>query len=154
MAFVPAVITLAVTVARLLAERNHLPKWLANDAPGGMGAVIGIAWLPLLFGPLFALKIGPRLATTGARVKRLMSTLAVYGWMARVPVLALFFIDRHYGWNTHYAAMPPDAPPEFLKQALMVASAQLVFWPLIWTVGVGLLAGAFFLGRRPAAQLA
>jgi len=38
-------------------ELQHWPKPWFNAAAGGGGAVIGISWLPLIFGPYFALKL-------------------------------------------------------------------------------------------------
>ena len=54
---VPAIITLAVTLLRLVGELQHwgMP-WFGNKA-GGEGAIIGISWLPLIFGPYFAIKL-------------------------------------------------------------------------------------------------
>ncbi len=54
---VPAVITLAVTLLRLAGELEHwgMP-WFGNRA-GGEGAVVGISWLPFVFGPYFAIKL-------------------------------------------------------------------------------------------------
>ncbi len=60
---VPAVISLAVTLLRLYGELKHWPKpWFSNIAGGG-GAIVGISWLPFIFGPYFALK----LARAGSR---------------------------------------------------------------------------------------
>src|SRR6266436_6195056 len=54
---VPAVFTLAVTVLRLVGELQHWPRpWFSTGAGGG-GAIIGISWLPFIFGPYFALKL-------------------------------------------------------------------------------------------------
>ncbi len=54
---IPAVITLAVTILRLVGELNHWPSpWFSNAAGGG-GALVGISWLPIIFGPYFALKL-------------------------------------------------------------------------------------------------
>ena len=54
---IPTVITLAVTILRLVGEINHWPKPWFNAAPGGPGAIVGIAWLPIIFGPYFAIKL-------------------------------------------------------------------------------------------------
>jgi hypothetical protein len=54
---IPALITLGITVLRLVGELQHWPKPWFNAAAGGGGAVIGISWLPLIFGPYFALKL-------------------------------------------------------------------------------------------------
>jgi len=58
---VPALITLVVTIVRLVGELQHWGKpWVGNEAGGGLG-LIGISWLPIFFGPYFAWK----LATAG-----------------------------------------------------------------------------------------
>lgn len=54
---VPAVITLAVTLLRLTGELLHWSPALFNPAPGGGGAIVGIAWLVPIFGIYFAMKL-------------------------------------------------------------------------------------------------
>jgi hypothetical protein len=54
---IPALITLGVTLLRLIGELNHWSPALFNREPGGGGALVGIAWLPLIFGPIFAIKL-------------------------------------------------------------------------------------------------
>jgi hypothetical protein len=54
---IPAVITLAVTILRLVGELEHWPSPLFSDAAGGGLAIVGITWLPIFFGPWFALKL-------------------------------------------------------------------------------------------------
>ena len=54
---IPAVITLAVTILRLVGELRHWPRALFNPDAGGPGALVGISWLPLVFGIYFALKL-------------------------------------------------------------------------------------------------
>jgi hypothetical protein len=54
---IPALITLVVTVLRLVGEIEQWPKPWFNAAAGGGGAIIGISWLPIIFGPYFALKL-------------------------------------------------------------------------------------------------
>jgi len=54
---VPALITLAITILRVEGELHHWgPPWF-NNAAGGGGAIVGISWLPIIFGPYFALKL-------------------------------------------------------------------------------------------------
>jgi hypothetical protein len=65
MVFWPAVFTLAVTLLRLTGELLGWSPALFNRAPGGGGAVVGISWLPPVFGILFAIQLvraghGPR----------------------------------------------------------------------------------------------
>lgn len=53
----PAVITLVITLLRLAGELEHWSPRFFNPAPGGGMALVGISWLPLFFGPYFALKL-------------------------------------------------------------------------------------------------
>ena len=54
---IPAIITLVITILRLIGELQHWPSPWVSPAAGGGGAIIGISWLPLFFGPYFAWKI-------------------------------------------------------------------------------------------------
>jgi hypothetical protein len=53
----PAVITLAITILRVVGELQGWSKSLFNPEPGGGGALVGISWLPLLLGGYFAWKL-------------------------------------------------------------------------------------------------
>jgi hypothetical protein len=62
---VPSLITLLITILRVYGELHQWPKPWFSSQPGGGAAIIGISWLPLIFGPYFALKLsgagaGPR----------------------------------------------------------------------------------------------
>ena len=68
---VPAVITLVVTLVRLTGELMHWSVTLFNPAPGGGGAIVGIAWLVPVFGVYFGLKLaaaGERPAGAGPAI--------------------------------------------------------------------------------------
>ncbi len=54
---IPALITLGITILRLVGELQHWPKPWFSAAAGGGGAIVGISWLPFIFGPYFALKL-------------------------------------------------------------------------------------------------
>ena len=54
---VPALVTLGITLLRLAGELQHWSPRFFSAAPGGGGAIIGISWLPFLFGPYFAVKL-------------------------------------------------------------------------------------------------
>lgn len=54
---IPAVITLGITILRLAGELEHWPSPWFNSAAGGGGALVGISWLPIIFGPYFAWKL-------------------------------------------------------------------------------------------------
>jgi hypothetical protein len=54
---IPALITLGITILRLVGELEHWPKPWFSTAAGGGGAIVGISWLPIIFGPYFAIKL-------------------------------------------------------------------------------------------------
>ncbi len=54
---VPAIITLGITILRLAGELHHWPRPWFDSAAGGGGALVGISWLPIVFGPYFALRL-------------------------------------------------------------------------------------------------
>jgi len=54
---IPALITLGGTILRLVGELRHWPSPWFNTAAGGGGAIVGISWLPIFFGPYFAVKL-------------------------------------------------------------------------------------------------
>ena len=59
--WVPALITLGVTLLRLAGELLHWSESLFSRAPGGGAALVGIVWLIFVFGAWF----GWRLAREG-----------------------------------------------------------------------------------------
>jgi hypothetical protein len=58
---VPGILTLVVTLIRLLGELQHWPKALFNPVAGGAWSIIGITWL----GPIFAVYFAVRLESGG-----------------------------------------------------------------------------------------
>jgi hypothetical protein len=64
---VPSLITLAVTILRLIGELQHWNSALFRSSAGGGGAIVGIVWLAPIFGIYFALKLaGAGHAPTGS----------------------------------------------------------------------------------------
>lgn len=53
----PALISLGVTILRLVGELKHWSPALFNASAGGGGAIIGISWLIPIFGIYFAIKL-------------------------------------------------------------------------------------------------
>jgi membrane protease YdiL (CAAX protease family) len=149
----PALVTLAITLLRVTLEVKGGPAWLASKEAGGHFALLGISWLPIVFGPWFALRIGRAVDGWKARLGRLAAALVVYGYLARIPVFVLFFVDSHYGWHTHYSAFPEKwGPLPWSEQVQKIAVAQLGFWPLGWTLVVGTIAGVLtFAIAKPTA---
>ena len=54
---IPSVITLVVTLLRVVGELRHWSPALFNPSAGGGGALVGITWLVPIFGIYFALKL-------------------------------------------------------------------------------------------------
>jgi hypothetical protein len=54
---VPAVVTLAVTLLRLIGELQHWSPRLFSREAGGAGALVGIVWLVPIFGIYFAMRL-------------------------------------------------------------------------------------------------
>jgi hypothetical protein len=80
---VPAVITLAITILRLVGELRHWSKLFFNPAPGGPGALVGIVWLVPILGIYFAM----RLAKAGKEAPRRWRPL-VYALLGLVLMVA------------------------------------------------------------------
>jgi hypothetical protein len=70
---VPAVITLAVTLLRLVGELQDWSPTLFSRAAGGGGSIVGISWLVPIFGAWF----GWTLARSGERVGSLGRALGL-----------------------------------------------------------------------------
>ncbi|MFI5007426.1 MAG: hypothetical protein ACHQKZ_08295 [Solirubrobacterales bacterium] len=78
---IPGIITLAVTLLRLVGELRHWSPVFFNRDAGGPGAVVGIVWLVPAFGVYFALKL-IRLGHGPASVGRAVG----------IPLLALLLL--------------------------------------------------------------
>lgn len=84
---IPALITLGITLLRLMGELQHWPTLWFNPAVGGRGAIIGISWLPIIFGPYFAVKLagaGDGASSTGKAIGFAILGLVVFllaGWL-------------------------------------------------------------------------
>jgi hypothetical protein len=78
---IPAIITLAVTILRLEGELHRWSMTFFNNTAGGRGALVGISWLPIIFGPYFALKLagsGAGPASLGKATKFMLLGLLVF----------------------------------------------------------------------------
>jgi len=63
---VPALITLAITILRLVGELQNWSPTFFSRAAGGAGAIVGIVWLVPIFGAYFAVKLAKAGPTPGA----------------------------------------------------------------------------------------
>ena len=74
--FVPAIITLAVTLLRLVGElQRWSPKLFSREA-GGAGALVGIVWLVPIFGIYFAIRLNRAGQGPASRGRAIGSALA------------------------------------------------------------------------------
>lgn len=123
---IPSVITLAVTLLRLIGELQHWPTVLFNRSAGGGGAIVGIAWLAFVFGAYFALK----LSAAG-------ETPTSAGWTIGYALIGAVLV---IGGTVLIA--PADAThikfpgKELVGLVLMVGGAVLPFfaWSALWKV--------------------
>jgi len=82
---VPAVITLAVTLLRLVGELQGWSPLLFSKEPGGGGALVGISWLVVVFGAWFGWRLASAGQGPGAIGRALGLTILA---LAILPVLA------------------------------------------------------------------
>src|SRR2546422_7807646 len=121
--FVPSVITLAVTLLRLIGELRHWSPVLFNPAPGGGGAIMGITWLVLIFGVYFALKLS--VAGEGpARIGK-ANLFAVLGLVAMIAGAFVGFAHQ-----IHF----PGKVVMGLLVIVAAAALQFLAWPALFKV--------------------
>jgi len=78
---VPALITLAITILRLVGELQGWSSLLFSTKAGGGFALVGISWLPIIFGPYFAMKLagaGEGPSSAGKAIGFAVLSLVVY----------------------------------------------------------------------------
>lgn len=79
---------------------------------------------------------------------RLATVLLVYGLCARVPVVALTWLAKHNGWDTHYTKFGPAGIERDMTETVLSASlAQFGFW-VPFTIVAGTVVGCLVGGRR------
>ncbi len=119
---VPAVITLAVTILRLVGELQHWSKAWFNPAPGGFLAIIGIVWLAPIFGVYFALKL------SGAGEGPMGVGRAIGFAVLGLIVMAAGFVLLNF--------VKPGLPNLIIMWVLAAAGAalQLPAWPALFKV--------------------
>jgi len=117
---VPALITLAVTLLRLIGELQQWSSSLFNREAGGGGALVGIVWLVPIFGVYFAI----RLAREGGSPGRL---LRAFGFV----LLALLLMPV-VGALGNAVGLDPFGLPTLVVFALAAVAAIVVAlraWP-------------------------
>src|SRR5438876_57810 len=118
---IPSVITLLVTILRLIGELQHWSSVWFHPGAGGGGAIIGITWLVPIFGVYFALKLsgaGEGLERAGRAI-----LLAVLGLLAMAGGTFIAFAPQI------------QFPGKVVAGLLLVAAAaalQLPAWPALF----------------------
>jgi hypothetical protein len=119
----PAIISLAVTLLRLVGELERWSKTYFNTDVGGGGAIIGITWLAPVFGMYFAI----RLAAGDGRHSPLRTI--GFGLLGGVIIIGSLPVQK----------LVLSSPPSFQARLLyiwaMFALAGLVTlpgWPRLW----------------------
>jgi hypothetical protein len=175
--WVPAAISLGVTLLRLVGELAHWSKTFFNPAPGGPGSIVGIVWLAPLFGIYFALKLvakseGPRsfgkaigLAVLGVviifvfsaagsalKIDRAFHGRLLYFW----AVLALAALTTFPGWPALFKTLTAYAYAARIPVAILMFFAFRGNWgthydavPPDLPAGTGLWAKYLWLGFFP-----
>lgn len=135
----PSIITLAITVLRLVGELQHWSPRFFSPEPGGGGAVVGISWLPFIFGVYFALKL------VGAGEAPPSAKRAIL-----VPVLGILVIVAGTAASILVSKTPNPATIVVINVAALVALVlQRYGWPTLFKT---LLAYAFA-ARIPVALI-
>lgn len=147
---VPGLITLAVTILRLVGELQHWSKTWFNPEAGGAWSVVGITWLAPIFGVYFAAKLacggkGPKSTwramafavlgvVVGVAGAFLPSTLhlqlsfqqiLIYFWAIFVPAALVTFP----GWPALFKTMLAYA------YAARIPVAIVMFFAFRWSLG-------------------
>jgi hypothetical protein len=121
----PAIITLVVSLVRLIGELLELSPALFSAAPGGGGALVGITWLVLVFGFYF----GWRLARTdGAPAVPGWSLLTIF--VGLVGAMILFMVT--VGPPEEGEPFDPNSFWLFSAGAWLCSLATLFTWPALF----------------------
>jgi hypothetical protein len=132
---VPSVITLAITLLRLVGELQNWSPALFSKNAGGGGSVIGISWLILVFGAWFGL----RLTRMGQGAASPLKVSAVAFVVGLVVGFASFGAGQAGGPNAFFGV--------FIVASIAATFLTKSLWPLLWKT---LLAYAFA-ARLPVA---
>jgi len=133
---IPALFAAGITLVRFTLEKFSVPESVAE--------AIGIGWLIFPFAIYFAWK--------ALRWRELLGNLALFIWVARVPVVILMVLSSYLHWGTHYDISQLTQldtqwgrlsyqPNSFKQHLHIIYLAQLVIMP-IYNFATGMLTGA------------
>jgi len=122
---VPAMITLAVTILRLVGELQHWSKAFFNPEAGGPWSIVGITWLAPIFGLYFAVTL-VRAGESPTSAWRAIG-VAVLGW---VILFASQFLGRRFIFPHGFKV----ALIFFWAMWALAGLLQLAAWPALFKV--------------------
>src|SRR2546425_7368365 len=94
---VPGLVTLGVTILRLVGELQPWSKTLFNPAPGGGGGLVGIVWLAPIFGIYFAWQLSEEGQGPSSNGKAILTTVIALLVLAAGSFLAISSQFRSVG---------------------------------------------------------
>lgn len=134
---VPSLVTLAVTILRLVGELQDWSPALFSKAPGGGGALVGISWLIIVFGFYF----GWRLTRMGLGTES-PGKVAGLALLVVVAATLVTWAASQAGQNALFGA--------FVLSAIAAVTLTARLWPALWKT----LVAYAFAARIPVALVA
>lgn len=130
---VAALITLVITGLRLLGEIEDWDATYFSREPGGKGALIGISWLPILFGCWF----GRRLVKGGRGPRSVRKAMVL-------PLCGFLLVPAAFGICSLLKLPPTTTFYAFSGAAWVGALLAMTAWPSLFSVNLtyGVLARA------------
>ena len=123
---IPSLITLAVTILRVVGELEHWPEGFFGRAGGGGTAIVGIVWLVPIFGIYFALKLTAANGAPRSFARAFMFVIPAAVLMQSRPFLAQHFLPHGIslkGWLMFLWSL-----------AVLAALLALPAWPRLWKI--------------------
>jgi hypothetical protein len=138
----PAVATLAITLLRLAGELQGWSPALFSPEAGGGGSLVGISWLPILFGPYFAWKLAkqgkpPQSAwkVVGLALLGVVLTVAVFAGVQALGLVPLGFLVS-FALALALAFSPWKAWPELTRTLFLYALAARIPVAIVMLVAI------------------
>ncbi len=125
---VPGIITLAVTILRVVGELQEWPAILFSRSAGGGGAIVGISWLAFVFAVYFAVKLqrgGQGIQSSGKAIGLTVLALVILVASVFVPFLGM-------GGTMVFRLSILGAVGAILSVAAIIVMRQA--WPAYWNV--------------------
>jgi len=125
---IPSLVTLAITLLRLVGELQNWSPALFSKAAGGGGALVGISWLIVVFGAYF----GWRLAQMGHAPASAGKVAGIALLVVLGVGVAAFGVGRVAGQNAMFGVL--------VLASIAAVALTKTLWPELWRT---LLAYAF-----------